>query len=138
MRRRSRRVDTTSDEAVIDMTPMMDIVFIMLIFFIVTTSFVRESGIEINRPSANTSEKKSSSNIIVAIKSNGEVWIDKRSIDINAVRAHVERLHAENPQGTVVIAADKESRTGDMIKVLDQVRAAGVMDAAIATEEGGG
>ncbi len=133
MRRRNRR--TASDESLaIDMTPMLDIVFIMLIFFIVTSSFVKESGIEVNRPSASTSTRKEQGNIIISIKPNGEVWMDKREVDVRAVRAHVTRLHAENPQGTVVIVADRESKTHVLIEVMDQVRLAGIMNPAVATE----
>jgi len=133
MRRRSNR-STTEQTADIDMTPMLDIVFIMLIFFIVTTSFVKESGIDVNRPSAETATRKENANIIVGIKANGNIWIDKRLTDIRAVRANIARLHAENPLGAVIIAADKESKTKVLIQVMDQVRLAGVMNASIATD----
>ncbi|KAF3980959.1 MAG: biopolymer transporter ExbD [Methylococcales symbiont of Hymedesmia sp. n. MRB-2018] len=133
MRRRSNRSNSeqTSD---IDMTPMLDIVFIMLIFFIVTTSFVKESGIDVNRPTAQTATRKEKGNIIVAIKPNGDVWIDKRLVDIRAVRANVSRLHAEQPLGSVVIAADKETKVRVLTQVMDQIRLAGIMNASIATE----
>jgi biopolymer transport protein ExbD len=133
MRRRASR-SSTEQSSDIDMTPMLDIVFIMLIFFIVTTSFVKESGIDVNRPTAQTSTQKEQGNIIVAIKPNGDVWIDKRMVDIRAVRANVSRLHAEQPLGSVIIAADKETRVKDLTLVMDQVRLAGVMNASIATE----
>lgn len=133
MRRRSSR-SSSEQNAEIDMTPMLDIVFIMLIFFIVTTSFVKESGIEVNRPSAETATRKESANIIVGIKANGEVWIDKRMVDIRAVRANIARLHAENPLGAVIIAADKEAKTKTLIQVMDQIRLAGIMNASIATD----
>jgi len=133
MRRRTNRssIDQSAD---IDMTPMLDIVFIMLIFFIVTTSFVKESGIDVNRPNAQTSETKAKGNIIIGIKANGDVWIDKRLVDIRAVRPNVARLHAENPLGSVIIAADRETRTHVLVQVMDQVRLAGITNAAIATE----
>lgn len=133
-----RRTQLSGDDesADINMTPMMDIVFIMLIFFIVTTSFVKESGIEVNRPSANTAELKNRGSIIVAIRANDEVWVDKRQVDVHAVRAHIERLRAEQPEGSVVVTADKDSRTGMLVEVMDQIRAAGVFDAAIATSPG--
>jgi biopolymer transport protein ExbD len=115
------------------MTPMLDIVFIMLIFFIVTTSFVKESGIDVNRPTAKTAERKEQGNIIIAIKANGDIWIDKRQVDVRAVRANVARLHAENPLGAVIITADKDSKTDSLVKVMDQVRLAGIMNASIAT-----
>lgn len=116
------------------MTPMLDIVFIMLIFFIVTTSFVKESGIDVNRPTAQTAERKERGHIIVSIKPNGEIWIDKRVVDIRAVRANVARLHAENPLGSVIIAADRDTKTHVLVKVMDQIRLAGITNASIATE----
>ena len=132
----SRRIRKSSEEdAGIDMTPMLDIVFIMLIFFIVTTSFVKETGIDVNRPSASTAERKERGNILIAIRANGEVWINKRAVDIRAVRANVERLHAENPEGSVVLIADKESQTGQLVEVMDQVRSAGVENVSIAATE---
>jgi len=133
MRRRSNR-SSSEQTADIDMTPMLDIVFIMLIFFIVTTSFVKESGIDVNRPTAQTATRKEQGNIIVAIKANGDVWIDKRQVDVRAVRANVSRLHAEQPLGSVVIAADKETRVKILTQVMDQIRLAGIMNASIATE----
>ena len=133
MPRRANR-NNTEHNVEIDMTPMLDIVFIMLIFFIVTTSFVKESGIEVNRPSAQTSEQKERGNIIVGIKANGEIWIDKREVDIRAVRANVARLHAENPLGSVIITADRDTRTYDLVQVMDQIRLAGITNASIATE----
>ncbi len=133
MRRRSRRAEIENSND-IDMTPMLDIVFIMLIFFIVTTSFVKESGIEVNRPTAQTATRKEQGNIIVAIKANGDIWIDKRQVDVRAVRANVARLHAEQPLGSVVIAADKETRVDILTQVMDQIRLAGISNASIATE----
>ena len=89
---RKRHSDSGADEAAIDLTPMLDIVFIMLIFFIVTTSFVKESGVEINRPSASTAETVKKGNIMVAVRENGQVWVDKRVVEVGAVRANIERL----------------------------------------------
>lgn len=133
MRRRNGR-SSADQNSEIDMTPMLDIVFIMLIFFIVTASSVKESGIDVNRPSAQTAEKNEQGHIIVAIKPNGEVWIDKQAVDIRAVRATITRLHAENPLGSVIIAADREAKTHALIQVMDQIRLAGIANAAIATE----
>ena len=129
-----RRRDSTpiEDDAGINLTPMIDVVFIMLIFFIVTASFIKESGIAVERPSAATAVVQEHAAIIVAINATGEIWIDRRRVDIRAVRANVERLHLENPQGTVVIQADKRSNNGVFIEVLDQVRLAGVEKIAIA------
>ncbi|NQZ82351.1 MAG: biopolymer transporter ExbD [Colwellia sp.] len=119
----------------INMTPMLDVVFILLIFFIVTASFVKEAGIEVNRPEAATAVKKNRANILVAISDKGEIWINKRRIDVRAVQANIERLKAENPQGTVVIQADKKSTTDTLIKVMDAARAARVFDVSIAAQE---
>ena len=123
------------EEATIDMTPMLDVVFIMLIFFIVTASFVKEAGIDVNRPDAATAVKKDRANILIAISDTGEIWINKRRIDARAVQANIERLHAENPQGTVVIQADKKATTEVLIKVMDASRSAGVYDVSIAAQE---
>jgi len=107
----------------------------MLIFFIVTASFVKESGIEVNRPDANTSSAKPRANILIAINEGGEIWINKRKVEESQVRANIERLHAENPQGTVVVQADEEARTKTLVAVMDAARAAGVYDVSLATEE---
>lgn len=131
----SRYRSQADSEDGIDMTPMLDVVFIMLIFFIVTTSFVKESGIEVNRPSAQTSEQQNRGNIMIAIRPNGEIWMDKRAVDIRAVRANVERMRAENPEGTVVVMADKDSATGVLVEVMDQVRLGGVSNVSIAASE---
>ncbi len=133
MRRRRDRLNTEQDSE-INLTPMLDIVFIMLIFFIVTTSFVKESGIDVNRPSAKTAERKERGNIIISIKADGEIWIDKRAVDVRAVRANVARLHAENPLGSVIIAGDRNASIHYLVEVMDQVRLAGVYNASIATE----
>ena len=123
------------EEAAIDMTPMLDVVFIMLIFFIVTASFVKEAGIDVNRPEAATAVKEDRANILIAISDKGEIWINKRRIDVRAVQANIERLRAENPQGSVVIQADKKATTETLIKVMDASRAAGVYDVSIAAQE---
>ena len=123
------------EEAEINMTPMLDVVFIMLIFFIVTASFVKEAGIDVSRPEAATAVKKERANILIAISEKGEIWINKRRVDVRAVQANVERLHAENPQGTVVIQADKKATTDVLVKVMDGARAAGVYDVSIAAQE---
>lgn len=120
--------------AEINMTPLIDMVFILLIFFIVTTSFVKETGVDVNRPTAKTAVKKERANILVSIKANGEIWMDKRQIDRRAVRANVERMHAENPEGSVIILADQDAKTGLLIEVMDQARLAGVANVSIAAE----
>ncbi|MAD45967.1 MAG: biopolymer transporter ExbD [Oceanospirillaceae bacterium] len=129
-----RHTDNEADGNDIDITPMLDIVFIMLIFFIVTTSFVKESGVTVSRPSAQTAEEKKGSNILVAIRANGEIWIDRRAIDVRAVRPNIERMKAENPEGAVIIQADEFSPTGLLVKVMDQVRLAGISNISISAE----
>ena len=131
MRRKNRRLQ---EEAGLDLTPMMDIVFIMLIFFIVTTSFVKETGIEVNRPNADTAERDEKGNILVAISQNNEIWIDKRRVDLKAVRANIERLKIEYPEGSVIIQADKEARSGLLVETMDQIRLAGVQNISIAAK----
>ena len=127
-----RRRRKQQEDAGIDLTPMLDIVFIMLIFFIVTTSFIKETGIEVNRPNAATAVRDERGNILIAITSNDEIWIDKRRIELRAVRANVERLKAENPEGSVIIQANKESKNGLLVETMDQVRLAGVQNVSIA------
>ena len=123
------------EESEINITPMLDVVFIMLIFFIVTATFVKEAGIEVNRPDAATATKAENANILIAIGPNNDIWIDRRMIDIRSVRPNIERLHAENPQGSVVIQADKESKTDTLIQVMDASRQAGVFNVSIAANE---
>ncbi|MFP5358307.1 MAG: ExbD/TolR family protein [Gammaproteobacteria bacterium] len=127
-----KRHTAAPDENAIDLTPMLDVIFIMLIFFIVTTSFVRESGIKVNRPSAQTAVKEERTNILVAISPAGEIWIDKQRVDIRSLRASIQKLKAENPEATVVIQADTDARAGLMVEAMDQARLAGVKDVAIA------
>ena len=128
-RRRNKREDST-----LDLTPMLDIVFIMLIFFIVTTSFIKESGIEVNRPNAETAERDQKGNILVAISENNEIFIDRRKVDLRAIRPNIIRLKAENPEGSVIIQADKASQTGLLVEAMDQIRLAGVQEISIAAE----
>lgn len=135
MRRGFSNLTPQAEEGEIDITPMLDVVFIMLIFFIVTASFVKESGIEVNRPDASTAQSKPRANILIAINDQGEIWINKRKVDESQVRANIERMHAENPQGTVVIQADKEAKTRQLVAVMDAARQAGVYDVSLATEE---
>ena len=121
-------------EATVDITPMLDVVFIMLIFFIVTATFVKESGIDVNRPKAQTAVVKEKANILIAIDAQNRVWIDRREVDIRAVRPNIERLHAENPKGTVVIQADRDSTNEVLVQVMDASRLAGVYEIALAAE----
>ena len=133
--RRNAKNASADDGAEIDLTPMLDVVFIMLIFFIVTASFIKEAGIEVNRPDASTASKAENVNILVAVSANNEIWIDKRRIDKRAVRSVIERMHAENPKGAVVVQADKQSNTETVTAVIDASRAAGVYDVSLATQD---
>lgn len=132
--RRNGRNAPAEEGSEIDLTPMLDVVFIMLIFFIVTASFIKEAGIEVNRPEASTASKKDNVNILIAVSPTNEIWIDKRRVDKRAVRSVIERMHAENPKGAVVIQADNESNTETVAAVIDAARAAGVYDVSLATE----
>src|SRR3972149_224942 len=117
MRPRMTHLTEAEDDHEINLPPMLDVVFIMLIFFIVTASFVKESGIEVNRPAAVTAVVQEKGNILVAVTETGEVWVNRRAVDPRALRANIERLHAENPQGSVVIQADRKSTTEMLIRV---------------------
>ena len=131
----SRKPDNakTEDDNGIDLTPMLDVVFIMLIFFIVTASFIKEAGIDVNRPDAPMTESKpEDANILVMINANDEIWIDRRLIDPRAVRANIERMHAENPDGSVVIQANNKSTNKILVEVMDSARLAGVYSISIA------
>jgi biopolymer transport protein ExbD len=115
----------------INLTPMLDVVFIMLIFFIVTASFIKEAGIDVNRPAALTADKMEDASILIAISENDEIWIDRKQIDPRAVRASIERMHAENPKGSIVIQADMESTNEMLTVVLEAAKKAGVSNVAI-------
>jgi biopolymer transport protein ExbD len=121
-----RRLISEQEESDINLTPMLDVTFIMLIFFIVTATFVKESGIEVRKQQAATAQVKGQASIFVAIDESDNVWVDKRMIDVRSVAANVQRLLAENPKGSVVVQADKESKNGVLVQVLDQIRLAGV------------
>ncbi len=131
MRRRRAR---SRDQSEVNLTPMLDVVFIMLIFFIVTASFVKEAGIDVTRPSASTAERKERGNIMVAITASDQIWIDRRPVDPRSIRANIERLHAENPQGSVIIQADENSKNGLLVRVMDAARAANVPNVSLAAE----
>ena len=125
-------VTNDEEENEINLTPMLDVVFIMLIFFIVTASFVKESGLDVNRPDAPTESKPNDENILVVIADNNDILIDNRRIDPRAVRANIERLHAENPEGSVVIKAHKDSYNETLVVVMDSARDAGVKNVSMA------
>ena len=133
--RKLRRRGQSDDDADINLTPMLDVVFIMLIFFIVTATFIKQTGIQVLRPDALTAEQKPTVAMLIAISPNGEIWIDKKRVDPAAVRAHIEKLHAENPKGGLVIQADRKSTNEKLMAVLNAARAAGLREVAISTEK---
>jgi len=125
------------EENEINLTPMLDVVFIMLIFFIVTASFVKEAGLDVNRPDAPVTETKpEDANILVAIDANDDIWIDRRLVDPRAVKANIARLHAENPKGSVVIQPNKASTNKMLVTVMDAARDAGVYTISLADDRG--
>ena len=126
-RRRKEREDAMD----INITPMLDIVFIMLIFFIVTTSFVKETGIDPKRPVAETSSAKPRGNILIGVDIAGQIWMNNRRIDLNQIRQLVEDAVNENPESSAVLISDEQSPTGVLIDIMDQVRAGGVTNIAI-------
>lgn len=132
MRRRRDRRDSAPQ---INLTPMIDMVFILLIFFLVASSFVKEAGIEVNRPVAQTAQTQGRGTIRIALSETGEIWMERRSIDVRAVRANVERMLAESPEASVVVLADETAHTGLLVQVMDQVRLAGVNDIAVAARQ---
>ena len=136
---RSRRhAQSSSDEHGIDLAPMLDFVLNLLIFFIITTSFVREAGVSVNRPEALTASHDDSGNILIAIRPNGEVWMDRRQVGLREIRPLIERLHIERPEDTVVVLADKAAKTGLLAQVMDAVTLGGIKEVAIGAANVGG
>ena len=124
-----------TEEADINITPMLDIVFIMLIFFIVTTSFTKETGVTIIKPVAGQAVAIQNGTILIGVRPNDDIWMEKRQVELREVRQMVERARAENPEGSVVIVADKGSRIGTLAQVMDQVKMAGVQGISISAEK---
>jgi biopolymer transport protein ExbD len=136
---RSRHHSVESEDTGIDLAPMLDFVLNLLIFFIITTSFVREAGITVSRPEAATAVPGGDkANILIALRSNGEIWMDRRQVDLREVRPLVERLHVERPDDTVIVIADKAARTGLLAQVMDEVKLGGIKEVAIGAGPVGG
>ncbi|MDX1480924.1 MAG: biopolymer transporter ExbD [Woeseiaceae bacterium] len=129
--RKTNSYATDEEENEINLTPMLDVVFIMLIFFIVTASFIKEAGIDVDRPEANTADTMPDASILVAISPENEIWIDRKQIDPRGVRAALERLRAENPKGSMVIQADEESTHEVLTLVMEAAKQAGISNVAI-------
>lgn len=130
--RRSR--SRQEEDAKIDITPMLDVVFIMLIFFIVTASFIKESGAKVTKPSADNSQKYPRATVLLAIDENNQIWLDRRVIDPRAIKANMNRLMAENPEGDVIVQADVESEAKTVLEVVDKLRDAGIPVTKISTK----
>ena len=130
-----RKQEKQGDEKVADLTPMLDVVFILLIFFIVTSTFIKETGIEINRPDTQTAEMKKTVSLLVAVGADNSIWIDKKRVDIRNVRPMMEKLHAENPRGGLVIQADSASKVENVLAIMESARAIGIIQIAIASEQ---
>src|SRR3990170_1015049 len=132
----SRRHTPETEDHGIDLAPMLDFVLNLLIFFIITTSFIKEAGITVFKPEASTAEHRESGNILIAIRANGEIWMDRRPVDLREVRTLIERLHVERPDDTAVIVADRGSHAGILAKVMDEVRQGGIREVSIAADPG--
>jgi biopolymer transport protein ExbD len=132
--RKRRSIHEEEEENEINLTPMLDVVFIMLIFFIVTATFIKEAGIQVERPDTVTADSQDDASILIAISPDDEIWIDRQQRDPRAVRSIIERLHAENPKGSIVIQADEESTHETLVIVMDAAKAAGVTNVSIASD----
>jgi biopolymer transport protein ExbD len=136
MRSRRDYGSAGSDETGIDLAPMLDFVLNLLIFFIITAVFAKEVGLTVSRPNSSAAtEKSEAGSIVITIDPTGSVIVDKRSVDIRAVRANIERLHAQRPDDSVVVVAEKGAQTGILVQVIDQVRQGGIQNVSIAATE---
>ena len=136
--RSQRHVGEDIEETGIDLAPMLDFVLNLLIFFIIVTSFVRETGTEVVRAEARTVEHVEKGNILIAIRPTGEIWMDRRQVNLRDIRPMIERFHVERPEDSVVVVADKASKTGIVAKVMDEVRLGGIKAVSLAAAEPGG
>jgi biopolymer transport protein ExbD len=130
----SRRHAPESGDHGIDLAPMLDFCINLLIFFIITTSFIKEAGVTVYKPAASTAQHEDSGNLLIAIRENGDIWMDRQHVDLRDVRTRMERLHIERPDDTVVIIADRASKAGVVAKVMDEVRLAGIKYQSIAAD----
>ncbi len=134
MARRSTFQREENDEDV-NVTPLLDIVFIMLIFFIVTSTFVKEPGIDVLRPEVVSATDRKAASIIIAISADDEIWINGDQVELAEVKTIVAQLRVENPKGTAVVQADAASKTRMLVEVVTQIRATGISDVAVSTED---
>jgi biopolymer transport protein ExbD len=133
-----RRGAAEQDEVGIDLAPMLDFVMNLLIFFIITTSFVKEAGIVVDTPEALTAEHRESGNILIAIRANGDIWMDKKQVELREVRPTVERLHVERPDDTVIVIGDKAAPVGVLAQVMDEVKLGGIKDVMVGAASAAG
>ncbi len=133
----SRRHSADSEEHGIDLAPMLDFTVNLLIFFIITTSFVKQAGVTVVEPNASTAQYRQSGNLLIAIRQNGDIWMDRKRVELRNLRPMIERLHIERPDDTVVIMADKNSQAGQVAKVMDEVRRGGITSVSIAANPNG-
>ena len=134
---KARQAHQESEDHGIDLAPMLDFVLNLLIFFIITTSFIKEAGVTVVRPDAETSEHRESGNILIAIRENGDIWMDRKRVDLRQVGIMIERLHIERPDDTAVIVADRNSNAEILAQVMDAVRNGGIRDVSIAANQPG-
>lgn len=134
--RKKHGLGAEEEENEINLTPMLDVVFIMLIFFIVTATFIKEAGIQVERPDTVTADTQDDASILIAISGTDEIWIDRKKRDPRAVRSVIAQLHAENPKGSIVIQADEESTHETLVIVMEAAKGAGVTNVAIASDDG--
>jgi len=132
----SRRHSPESEDHGIDLAPMLDFCVNLLIFFIITTSFIKEAGVEVFKPKASTAEHEETGNLLIAIRENGDIWMDRQRIELREVRTRMERLHIERPDDTVVIIADRASKAGIVAQVMDEVKLSGIKIVSIAADPG--
>jgi biopolymer transport protein ExbD len=136
MRKRRRASGADQEHTGIDLAPMLDFVVNLLIFFIITAVFVKEVGLEVNRPTSfEQPEENDSRSIQIQILESGEIWVDNRAVDVRAVRANVERMSAVNPDSGVLILAQERAPTGTLVEVVDQVRLGGIYNITFTTTQ---
>ena len=133
-----RRYSPDSEDHGIDLAPMLDFTINLLIFFIITTSFIKEAGVTVVKPDASTAEHRESGNLLIAVRENGDVWMDREQVELRELPALIERLHLERPDDTVVIVADRGSEAGVVARVMDAVREGGIDEVSIAADPGAG
>jgi biopolymer transport protein ExbD len=136
MRKRRRTSGADAEQTGIDLAPMLDFVTNLLIFFIITAVFVKEAGLEVNRPTSfEQPEENDAQSIQIQILENGEIWVDNRAVDVRAVRANVERMSAVNPDSGVLIIAQERAPTGTLVDVVDQVHLGGINNITFSTTQ---